>query len=68
LCDNKADAVVVISKQVFVAKEEPGTERCSDYAEFGKDWLHRGVKRPARQRLEIKPKAGPGILLPPFPD
>jgi hypothetical protein len=40
LCDNESDAVVVISKQVFVAKEKSWTERRSDNAKFGKDRLH----------------------------
>jgi hypothetical protein len=42
---NESDAVVAISEQILVAKEETWTERSSDNAEFGKDRLHRSVKR-----------------------
>jgi hypothetical protein len=66
LCYNEAYAVVAISDQIVVAKEETGTERRSDDAEFGKNRLHRGVKRRAGQRLEIKPEAAPGVVFAPL--
>ena len=36
MCNNKSDAVVVISEQIFVAKEEPRAQRRSDDASSGR--------------------------------
>ena len=42
---NEPEAVVTISKQIFVAKEKAWAKGCSNNAKFAKDWLNRGVKR-----------------------
>jgi hypothetical protein len=65
---NESDAVVVISKQIFVAKEKPRTKRYSDDTQFGEDRPHRGLKRRALQRLKINTKVAPGVLLAPLPN
>jgi hypothetical protein len=66
LCYNESNAVVAVSKQIVVAKEESWAKCRSDGVKFGEDRLHRGTKRRARQGLEINPKAAPSVLLPPF--
>jgi hypothetical protein len=64
----ESEAVVTISKQVFVAKEKSWAKGCSNKAKLGKDWLDRGVKRRAGCRLEIDPQNASGVLFAPFPN
>src|SRR4029077_1198361 len=67
LRDDKFEAIVAISKQTLVAKDETRAGRRSDDSKLWKDRLNRGIKRRAGQRLEINTKAAPGVLLRPIP-
>jgi hypothetical protein len=68
LRDNEFKAIVAISEQIFVAKEETWAERRSGDVKLWEDRLHRCIKRSVWRWLEINVKAAPSVLLAPFPD
>jgi hypothetical protein len=68
LCKNYFEAIIAISEQILIAKDETRARLRSDDAKLWKDRLNRGIKRRARQRLEINTKAVPGVLVAPLPN
>ena len=59
LRDNEFEAIVAVSEQIFIAKDETRAGRRTDNPKLWKNRLHRGMKRRAGRRLEINIEAAP---------